>query len=784
MSGKFIDNGRAFEITESPGVPWSNVMTNGRFGSIWTDKGGAFAWCGNSVLDRLTLWNQDLVLNPSKRSIYLLDPGGILRTMTPSPVPGNASWTVIHRMGQTSYISRCHRMETRLDVVVLPGLDAEAWFAEVSFTGQDPGEVRMCSFQDIMLGTWSEAHREFHRLFFESTLGDDSILVFTKRLDTRPGLKEHWNTPFPGAMACGCSEPLSGCYPDRWQFYGYGGSAEDPVALRSSPVKEKVGSWSDPMAGLDVVLKPVDGKAQAVFVTAFGEDQADAVKTARQALSVSRDDAIASVKRFWENQLGDLKIKTPDEDLNISSDWLRYQAISSRIMARCSLYQASGAFGYRDQLQDSLLFLSSDPERTLKQLELHLRHQQRDGSVLHWWHPETETGMAMNCSDDYLWPIMAGGEYYRETGEIGFLHKMVPFLDGGQASIWDHLKLSVSRAWKYRSKRGVPLLGECDWNDGLSSAGDKGAGESFWVAHFLHLLLGDMAQMAIALGEDPSQFTEKASIMADVVNTLGWDGEWYLQGTTDEGDLIGSSACDEGKIHLNPQTWSIISGTASGKYKDRAELALKAVVEKLQVEWGVLLLAPPYVTPDERLGYITRYAPGCRENGGVYTHASVWAGRAARIMGRPDLVQSFLLCLLPPVRGRDPRYQAEPYVTPGNIDGPVTPTPGRGGWTWYTGSASWLFRCLIEDLLGIRAEADGLIVQPNVPREWDGFTVERPFRGRLIKLNCRRADSPGIVLRDPGASIEMKIEGSIIPVQLMEKFPQREILADVAYRAD
>lgn len=783
MIGYFIDEGWAYEITGNPEVPWSNVITNGKFGSIWTEKGGAFAWCGNSVLDRLTLWNQDLVLNPSKRSIYLMGEKGIIRTLTPSPISGNAAWTVTHGIGWTSYVSKCERMETRFDVVVLPQLDAEVWYAEVNFTGQFPEEIRLCSYQDIMLGTWSETHREFHRLFYDIALIDESILVFKKKLDTRSAGMEHWNTPFSGALACACSKPLTGYYTDRTQFYGYGGSVAEPLALKSRPVKSRVDSWGDPMAGLDVIIKPVNGKAKASFVTAFGKDEKEAVKITRKALTVSRDEAMASVRKFWEDKFGALEIKTPMEELNVSSLWLRYQAISSRIMGRCSLYQASGAFGFRDQLQDSLIFLPIAPERTLNQLEIHLRHQYRDGSVLHWWYPETETGVHMMCSDDYLWPVLAAAEYYRETGNIDFLNRKIPFFDGGEASIWDRLQLSIERAWRLRSERGLPLIGECDWNDGLSSAGDKGKGESFWVAHFLHLLLHDMAEMANARGEDSSEYLEKASFLGEIVNTLGWDGEWYLQGTTDEGDLIGSSSCEEGKIHLNPQMWSIISGTASGKYKDRADTVMNAVLKYLRTDWGTLLLAPPYTKPDEKLGYITRYAPGRRENGGVYTHAAIWSGRAARIMGNPRLVQDFLLCLLPPVRSKDPRYKAESYVTPGNMDGPSTSTPGKGGWTWYTGSAAWLMRCLLEDLLGIRAQADGLIIEPNVPDDWEEFIVTRPFRGKILRINCRKGRKACITLQSQASSIKKEIEGTKIFADLLASLEGMEIQADVAYIA-
>lgn len=781
MSGQFIDNGWAFEINEKPEVPWSNVLTNGRFGSIWTDQGGAFAWRGNSVLDRLTLWNQDLVLNPSKRSIYIMNNKGIVRTLTPSPLKGNAKWTVTHSIGSTSYFSQCEEMETKLDIVVLPHQDAEIWYAEVNFKGEAPEEIRLCSFQDIMMGTWSETHREFHRLFFDIEAVNDSILVFSKKIDTRPGVEEHWNKPFSGSLACACSKTLSGYYTDRNEFYGYGGSVDKPVSLSKKPFKGQINPWGDPMAGLDVVIKPVGGKAEVSFVTAFGKDKIEAEKIAKQALAITRNEALNSIKEFWQNRFGSLNVITPMEEINFSSLWLRYQTMSSRIMGRCSLYQASGAFGYRDQLQDSLIFLPIAPEKTLNQIEIHLRHQYKDGSVLHWWYPETETGMHMMCSDDYLWHILAAGEYYHETGDIEFLNKKIPYIDGGEDSLWEHLKLSIKRAWKLRSERGVPLIGECDWNDGLSSAGDKGKGESFWVGHFLHLLLKYMEELALIMGEDPLEYSNKASILKQKVNTLGWDGEWYLQGTNDEGEPIGSSKCDEGKIHLNPQTWSIISGTASGEYQDRAVKAMEAVLKHLYVKWGTLLLSPPYTKPDEKLGYITRYAPGRRENGGVYTHAAVWSGRAARIMGKPQLVQDFLLPLLPPVRGKDPRYKAEPYVTPGNIDGPNTSTLGKGGWTWYTGSAAWLMKCLVEDLLGIRAKADGLIIEPNVPAHWKEFTVTRPFRGKLLSINCTKRTEAVIVLNDLDNSVVRKISGSKIPAHLLASLKGKNIQANVSY---
>jgi cellobiose phosphorylase len=235
MKGHFVDNGWAYEISETPEVPWSNVLTNGTFGSVWTDKGGAFAWCGNPVIDRLTLWHQDLVLNPSRRSVYLCDEKGVIQSLTPLPVEGRGTWKVIHGIGFTSYISTSDRLETKFDIMVIPGINAEIMYAHVRFLKDIPRNVRLCSFQDIMLGTWSEGHREFHRLFIDVQVADKSILTCTKRLDTRPGLKEGWNSPFPGAMACGSNMPLAGYHTDRTDFYGYGGSVLSPAALSRAP---------------------------------------------------------------------------------------------------------------------------------------------------------------------------------------------------------------------------------------------------------------------------------------------------------------------------------------------------------------------------------------------------------------------------------------------------------------------------------------------------------------------------------------------------------------------
>lgn len=777
LQGRFSSDGRSFEITDIRALkaPWSHVITNGRFGSVWTDRGGAFCWCGNSVLDRLTRWDQDLVLNPARRVLYLADSSGVIRTLTPLPCGRDASWKIHYGPGWAIYSGTCDRFITRLTVVVHPDADAESWYVEIDRLGRErPGreaeELRVFSVQDILMGTWPDAHREFHKLFIESRLLDlprsrRRALAFTKKLDTRPGTEEHWNTPFPGVLTHATTGDVRGFETDRLRFHGYGGSIEHPDALANPPREGLLGYWGDAMAGLDVRLGP--SAREVAFVTAYSATEEAAVETLEKTLAVPREDAVKAAEEYWRKQIGPVAAETPSPEFNVmASHWLRYQTIAGRIFARCGLYQASGAFGFRDQLQDSMHFLAYAPERAHAQWKLHLHQQFKNGEVLHWWHPETGTGPRTKCSDDFLWPIMAAAEYHRETGSARFLKERIPFRDGAKKSAWDHLRRSIDLAWERRSARGLPLIGECDWNDGLSSAGDKGRGESVWVGHFLHLLLLEMARLSEAQEKDGSEFLTQADELRRAVNEHGWDGSWYMQGTTDEGEPIGSSRCAEGKIHLNAQTWSVIGRTATADaaratFSDRAAKAMAAVKDQLVVDWGVLLLSPAYKTPDVRLGYITRYAPGARENGGVYTHGAVWTARAARMMRDRELLAKVVFSLLPPRRGKDPRYRAEPYVTPGNIDGPTTPTPGKGGWTWYTGSSAWLVRILYEDLLGVRSAVGGLTIDPLVPPGWTGFKVTRPFRGRLLKIEARRGGGAGITI-GTGAK-KREIAGSFVP---------------------
>jgi cellobiose phosphorylase len=455
------------------------------------------------------------------------------------------------------------------------------------------------------------------------------------------------------------------------------------------------------------------------------------------------DTVLNRVEAFWSSRLDRVQVETPDPAFNLLNNvWLPYQTMSARLWARTGYWQQSGAFGFRDQLQDSQVHLPQNPDQCLAQVCLHARHQFSDGTVYHWWHPLVETGLVTKKTDNLLWLPFVLANYIRETGVLDVLDLRAPFVDETTtATLWEHCRRAIESVLSTFGPRGLPLIGEGDWNDGMNACGRQGNGESVWLGHFLHLILNEWAELARRRDRDDlaEEWENRARCLRDAVNVIGWDGEWYLRGTLDDGTPLGSRFSREGRIFLNPQTWAIIAGTAD---PDRANMVMDAVETHLLQDYGPILFTPAFSRPDARVGYLTRYAPGSRENGGVYTHAAVWAIQAACMLGRAETAWKVFSRLAPPNRSLDPDlYAVEPYVTPGNVDGPESPQFGQGGWTWYTGSAAWLRRVCLEHILGVRAVFEGLTVSPCMPAEWKQVRVLRPFRGNLFEIEIHNEDS-------------------------------------------
>ena len=639
-------------------------------------------------------------------------------------------------------------------------------------------------FLEWNCGVAPAPRREFQKLFLETEFDAKrgAILARNHMWDVPSKQYGHWNTEFPYVSALACTEPIRWAQGDKAAFYGRNGSPSLPVALTQETWTPSFGCHEDAIAALRslVELRPEQTHAFG-YALAVGESRAavdDALDASLNTAAI--DAALEEVQLDWRERLAAHRIETPEPSVDyLTNDWLRYQAISGRMWGRCGYYQQSGAFGFRDQLQDSQVWLTIDPRECRKQINLHAAHQFKDGSVYHWWHPLTEQGLTTRFSDDLLWLAFVSANYIRETGDLSVLGDAAPFVDDERpVPLIDHVCRAFVRVFQRTSPRGLPFIGAGDWNDGLSAVGLQERGESIWLAHFLVGLLADWAEIFRRaqraetdaqwssndrLGELANEFDQRRSALVTAINQHGWDGKWYSRATLDDGDRLGSAENRVGRIFLNAQTWAILNNVAP---PERAAHCMQAVREHLVSKAGALLLAPAFDKPEPQIGYITRYAPGLRENGGVYTHAATWAIAAACKVRATDLVGQLLEAINPALKDPDD-FWTEPYVTPGNVDGPDSPHHGRGGWSWYTGSASWLQRVIVEWVLGVRPEWDGLRIDPCLPLTWKRARMTRPFRGGTYDIRIERAaDLPGDV------RVEVTLDGAKLGENLIA--PSRE----------
>lgn len=735
--GRFSETGNEYIIT-TPRTPrpWINVMSNGDYGLTVSQTGSGYSWRTHAQLNRITRWDQDLIRDEWGKYIYLRDEKGNLWSAGWKPVCDEPdAYECRHGIGYSVITSRTHGIETELTIFVPADAPMEVWQLTIRNTTRRARQLSLSTYLEWGLGQAPDWHREFHKSFIETSYDADAhAVIATKRLWEVPTERGHWNTNWPFVAFHASNVRPASFDTDKESFLGNYGSPAHPAAAASNrPLGKKSGNWLDPVASLRHNVRLAPGKETTLVYVLGCADTADEARTLARKFRTTADvrAALEAVGRMWNGLLSTVDVQTPDDSMNLMENtWLKYQAISGRIWGRTAYYQTGGAYGFRDQLQDSQLWLSIDPSRTRDQLRLHARHQFADGSVYHWWHPMSEIGMRNQISDNLLWlPFVMTG-YLHETADTGMLDLTEPFLDDPTPrTMYDHCALAIERSLTRFSDRGLPLIGGGDWNDGLSAVGLDDKGESIWLGHFLHRILLDFSGVATARGDHDraGRFRARAAELRERLNTLGWDGDYYYGATKDSGERLGSRTNTEGRVWLNPQTWAIIGEVADD---ERAAQVFDVVERELEKEIGPLLLTPAYATPDTYVGYLTRYSPGMRENGGVYTHGATWAVIAAALLGRGDAAHRIYAKLNPVNRSRKPDvYCAEPYVTPGNIEGPESPFFGRGGWTWYSGSAAWLYKVGLEWVLGVRATAHGLAVDPCIPPSWDRYTVRRLFRG-------------------------------------------------------
>lgn len=742
--GQFQSDGREFVITNlhTP-RPWCNVLTNSAYGVVLSHTGGGFSWIDNCQLQRLTRFDQDLAIELHGRFVYVQDLDATDSIWSTTYLPTRLDTEVdrvVHGLGYTRYEREHRGIRTVQTCFVSLDRNVEYWMVEVKNLREVPARVGLTSYLEWHLGSQGDWHREFHRLFMETETSGQALLAWK-----HSGLTENSRLieelPFVAYHSI-AGAPCHAWNADKVAFLGTQADLAKPHYLLTDTDAAHTGRWDDPIASAEVHIELQPGESRkVVFALGTERDRTDALARANTVSVEAAEEALQQIQAHWDELCRKTTVTTPDDELNtLNNYWFKVQTIAGRMQARCAYYQQGGAYGFRDQLQDSLLCLTHDPAQTLKQLGLHAEAMYEDGGVRHWWHPGTNIFVPSHHSDTCLWLAYGTLAYLDETNDLGSLQNRYRFLNretqqfGETGTLLEHVFRGIERALNRQSARGLPLIQAGDWNDGLSHAGIEGKGESVWLAMFLYDILTRWVPILDELGDHghKNQFKLAAAALSEAVEKYGWDGKWYIAGTRDDGKPFGSHENISGKLFLNPQTWAAISGIGS---PERAAMAMECARETLFKPYGALLLAPAYAEVDPYIGYITRYAPGLRENGGVYSHASTWAALALARTGNVDAAYEIYRALLPSKAVVDQeRYSAEPYVMPGNVDGPDSPREGRAGWTWYTGSSAWMFRVALDAICGVRATRAGLEFSPG-PSAWNSYQVKRLFRGNTYEIS-------------------------------------------------
>ncbi|TAN39363.1 MAG: cyclic beta 1-2 glucan synthetase [Nitrospirae bacterium] len=758
--GGFTPDGREYIITTTheqvTPAPWVNVLANPFFGTVISESGAAYTWSENAHEFRLTPWYNDPVSDPSGEALYLRDEESGL-FWSPSPLPCRGSMHYVSRHGFGYSVFEHTEDGIRSEMWVYVAIDAPVKLTVLKLKNES-GRSRRLSATG----------------FVEWVLGDlrsKTAMHVSTEIDPKTGAlfgRNPYNTEFSGRTAFfdtdDAARTVSG---DRTEFLGRNGQLRSPAAMRSSRLSGRVGVGLDPCGAIQVPFDLADGQErEIIFRLGVGQDAPDAGKLVRRFRGpAAARTALEKVWQYWGRTLGAVQVETPDQSVNVlANGWLVYQTLACRLWARSGFYQSGGAFGFRDQLQDVMALIHAEPALARAQLLLCAARQFREGDVQHWWHPPSGRGVRTHCSDDLLWLPLAVCRYVQITGDTGVLDEPVSFIEGrplnkDEDSYYDLPGRSGETATLYEhcvrailnsltpGAHGLPLIGSGDWNDGMNLVGGQGKGESIWLGFFLYEVLMRFAKLAHIHEDLP--FAERCRREADElqqhIEQSGWDGGWYLRAYFDDGSPLGSAVNAECRIDSIAQSWSVLSGAGDVL---RSRTAMDALDRHLvrRDHNLVQLLDPPFDRSDLNPGYIKGYVPGVRENGGQYTHAAVWAAMAFAALGDGRRAWELLTMINPVNHASSPEavatYKVEPYVAAADVYA-VPPHIGRGGWTWYTGSAGWMYRLILESLLGLRLDVDRLHFTPCLPADWGSFKLHYRYRETFYHISVRQVTGPG-----------------------------------------
>ena len=755
--GGFTPDGREYVITTAPGratpAPWVNVLANPQFGTVLSESGAAYTWAENAHEFRLTPWENDPVSDSGGEALYLRDEeSGQFWSPTPLPCPGQPEHPTVTRHG-FGYSVFEHSEG---------GIHSELWiYVDVN----SPVKFFVLKLRNDS----GRARRLSATAYVEWVLGDERAKSAPHIVtNTDPGTgalfaRNPYSTEFAERVAFLDADDMTGTVTgDRSEFLGRNGTLQNPAALYRTRLSGKLGATLDPCAAIQVPFELWPGQEhEIIFRLGMGrsiEDAASLVHGHRG--SATARSALEAVWQYWNHTLGAVQVETPEPALDVlANGWLLYQTLACRLWARSGSYQSGGAFGFRDQLQDAMALIHCEPRLLREQLLLCAAHQFREGDVQHWWHPPSGRGVRTHCSDDFLWLPLATCRYTLGTGDTGVLDEVIPFLDGRPVhaeedsyydlprrsaeadTLYAHCTRAILHGLRFGG-HGLPLIGSGDWNDGMNCVGAAGKGESVWLGFFLYEVLERFTELARRKGDltFAQRCQSEAAQLRQNIEASGWDGQWYRRAYFDDGSPLGSASSPECQIDSIAQSWSVLSKAGDPQ---RSRLAMDAVDKRLvRRDYSLIqLLDPPFDKSKLDPGYIKGYVPGVRENGGQYTHAAIWVAMAFAAQGDARRAWELLAMINPVNHARSPEamqiYKVEPYVVAADVYA-VAPHTGRGGWTWYTGSAGWLYRLIVESLLGLKLEVDKLHIAPCLPADWQGFTVHYRHRETVYHIKTVR----------------------------------------------
>ncbi len=757
--GGFSEDGREYHIILNDKVntpaPWSNVIANAHFGTVISESGQAYTWYENAHEYRLTPWENDPVSDSSGEQFYLRDEeSGDVWSPMPLPVRGKGYYQTRHGFGYSVFEHRETGVDSELTVFVAEHAPVKLFILTLTNNSGRTRQLSATGYVEWVLADL-RAKSSMHIVTQAAQVKNGCGVLATNHYGSNGAER----TAFFAVTGPHCS--ISG---DRREFLGRNGSHAKPDVMNLRRLSDNTGAGLDPCGAVQSATTLIDGDQRTlVFAMGVGEDVSQAEGLIAQFLNdaVARSE-LDNIHQYWHQVLDKIQVQTPDTSVNLlTNGWLIYQTLACRILARSGYYQSGGAFGFRDQLQDSLSLTHAAPERMKEQILLCASRQFIEGDVQHWWHPPQGNGVRTRCSDDYLWLPLAICHYVEVTGDISILDNQVGYITArqlapGEESFYEQPSLSpvIETLYQHGERaiehalifgaHGLPLMGAGDWNDGMNLVGLQGQGESVWLGFFLYTVLQRYANLCEKTHqtEKARNYRNHAETLKQNLNKNAWDGEWYRRGYFDNGEPLGSHTANECQIDAIAQSWSVLSGAGEEQYSQQAMQSLnKHLVDS---EGGLIkLLTPPFNGNGPNPGYIRGYLPGVRENGGQYTHGAIWAVMAFAEMGDTERAWQLMFMINPINHSLDTedahRYKVEPYVISADIYA-VEPHIGRGGWSWYTGSAGWTYRLITESLLGIKRHGEFISIKTHLPKDWPQITLTYQQGSSQYQIKVRRGE--------------------------------------------